>query len=114
MNLNFHPDLFPQFKRHLENLPENACIGVRLKKAGCSGWEFMLEPTATPLPSDSVVEVNGIRFCIDRKTGIVLEPLYISTRMDGLQRRIEYMSPAIGNTCGCGSSNQIKQLEISS
>jgi len=85
-------------------------IGIRIdvKKAGCSGYEYVLEYAYqnTQKEWDYVFTVNNISLIIDKKT--YLKFLKGGTQLDfkkeGLQEGLAFNNPNVGHQCGCGES----------
>lgn len=85
-------------------------IGIRVgvKKAGCSGYEYILETAfAESLKSlDFVFSFDDISVLIDKeiylkffKGGTVLD-----FRKEGLKQGLQFENPNVAHQCGCGES----------
>ena len=95
--------------RHLlvaEN--ESNVDGVRLgvKGGGCSGLSYVLE-FGDAQAGDNVVEYDGIRFFLDRKSSIYLKGIQIDYDSGLEGRGFVFSNPNADNTCGCGESFSI-------
>jgi iron-sulfur cluster assembly protein len=89
---------------------EKPAIGLRVgvKKAGCSGYEYVLEYAY----SESITEIDyefkqeGFSIIIDKET--YLKFLKGGTVLDftseGLNQGLSFNNPNVGHQCGCGES----------
>lgn len=86
-------------------LAEEGQAGLRLgiKGGGCSGLSYLLEFTEER-EGDTVVEFEGFRVFLDRKSTIYLRGVTLDHQagLDG--RGFVFHNPQAGNTCGCGES----------
>lgn len=85
-------------------------IGIRVgvKKAGCSGYEYVLEyayPDSSK-PLDNVFEFEEVTVLIDKavyqkffKGGTQLD-----FRKEGMKEGLTFDNPNVANQCGCGES----------
>ncbi|MFP6639820.1 MAG: iron-sulfur cluster assembly accessory protein [Myxococcota bacterium] len=86
-------------------LAEEGQSGLRLgiKGGGCSGLSYLLEFTEER-EGDTVVELEGLRVFLDRKSTIYLRGITLDHQagLDG--RGFVFHNPQASNTCGCGES----------
>lgn len=98
-------------KRSLEKTTSaSKPIGIRVgvKKAGCSGYEYVLE-YAYPNSQrtvDFAFTVEDITVLIDKeiylkffKGGTIMD-----FRKEGINEGLQFENPNVGNQCGCGES----------
>jgi iron-sulfur cluster assembly protein len=93
-----------ELRRLLENEPE-AVTGVRMavKGGGCSGLSYVLD-FDKQRDGDNVVEQDGIRFYMDKKSTIYLKGIQLDFR-EGLKGKgFVFQNPNASSTCGCGES----------
>jgi iron-sulfur cluster assembly protein len=79
--------------------------GVRLgvKGGGCSGLSYVLE-FSKEREGDNVVEQDGVRFLMDRKSTIYLKGIVLDYK-EGLEGKgFVFTNPNATSTCGCGES----------
>lgn len=97
-------------RRSLEKTAEKGPIGIRVgvKKAGCSGYEYILETAFANSKKefDYVFSFDGIEVLIDKeiylkffKGGTVLD-----FRKEGLKQGLQFENPNVAHQCGCGES----------
>lgn len=86
--------------------PKPIGIRVGVKKAGCSGYEYILEYAYEERAMDFVFICEGISIFIDKeiylkffKGGTVMD-----FRKEGLKEGLQFENPNVGNQCGCGES----------
>ncbi len=82
--------------------------GIRLgvKGGGCSGLSYVLD-FSNEREGDHVVEQDGIRFFLDRKSAIYLKGILLDYQ-EGLRGKgFVFRNPNASNTCGCGESFSI-------
>jgi iron-sulfur cluster assembly protein len=96
-------------KEHVKKLlrePEQAGKeGLRLgiKGGGCSGLSYLIE-FDTEKEGDTVLEHDGFKVFLDRKSTIYLAGVTLDYK-GGLQGKgLVFQNPNATNTCGCGES----------
>lgn len=79
--------------------------GVRMavKGGGCSGLSYVLD-FDKEREGDNVVELDGVRFFMDRKSTIYLKGIQLDYK-EGLKGKgFVFQNPNASSTCGCGES----------
>jgi len=81
-------------------------IGLRLgvKKAGCSGFAYVLDIADEIHDSDKVFESHGTKVLVDVESLPFLEGTELSYVKDGLGHVFKFNNPNVKNECGCGES----------
>lgn len=79
--------------------------GVRLgvKGGGCSGFSYLLE-FDNLRDGDNIVEHDGLRFFLDRKSTIYLKGILLDYRAGLHGKGFQFKNPNATSTCGCGES----------
>jgi len=79
--------------------------GVRLgvKGGGCSGFSYVIE-FSDPREGDNVLEQDGVRFFMDRKSAIYLKGIVLDYRSGLRGKGFSFDNPNAASTCGCGES----------
>jgi iron-sulfur cluster assembly protein len=79
--------------------------GVRLgvKGGGCSGFSYVIE-FDNPRDGDNVLEQDGLRFYMDRKSAIYLKGILLDFRGGLKGKGFVFQNPNASSTCGCGES----------
>lgn len=79
--------------------------GVRMavKGGGCSGLSYVLD-FDRERDGDNIVEQDGVRFYMDRKSTIYLKGIVLDYK-EGLKGKgFVFTNPNASSTCGCGES----------
>ncbi len=97
-------------RRKIEKATSKKPIGIRVgvKKAGCSGYEYVLEfayPESQKV-IDYAFKAEDITVLVDKeiylkffKGGTVMD-----FRKEGINEGLQFDNPNVGNQCGCGES----------
>ena len=101
----------PKALDHLRELMAAEALdvtGVRLgvKGGGCSGLSYLLEFGAQQ-EGDHIIEAQGVRFYLDRKSSIYLKGVELDYDAGLEGRGFVFGNPNATNTCGCGESFSI-------
>ncbi|MGE4350186.1 MAG: HesB/IscA family protein [Candidatus Berkiella sp.] len=98
-------------QKHLTKLLQGKdLLGIRLgiKKAGCSGYEYVLE-----FAKESQLTAFDFVFRFDEFSVVIDKEIYLKffkggTQMDyskeGINEGIKFDNPNVGHQCGCGES----------
>lgn len=82
-------------------------VRVGVKGGGCSGLMYNLEFDSELKEEDKVIEDNGVKIVIDKKSVLYL----VGTELefsDGLNGKgFSFVNPNASRTCGCGESFSI-------
>ena len=83
---------------------ENFGLRVGVKGGGCSGLTYTLSIDSASRPEDKVIEENGIKLFVDKKSYVFLAGTILEYD-DGLNGKgFEFHNPNAKTTCGCGTS----------
>ena len=82
----------------------NANLRVSVKGGGCSGLTYVLDLVDEPFEGDKVLEQNGVKLFVDRKSYVFLAGtiLEYSGGLNG--KGFVFNNPNAKTTCGCGTS----------
>jgi Iron-sulfur cluster assembly accessory protein len=91
--------------KELAKKPE--ALGFRLgtKKAGCTGFAYVVDYATEITDNDEVFESRGVKIVVDRDSLPMLEGLevdFVTTNL--LNQGFEFHNPNVKDTCGCGES----------
>ena len=87
-----------------KDVQEEFGLRVGVKGGGCSGLTYTLSIDAESGPEDKVIEENGIKLFIDKKSYVFLAGTVLEYS-DGLNGKgFEFHNPNAKTTCGCGTS----------
>ncbi len=81
-------------------------IGLRLgvKKAGCSGYAYVIDFADQIGSRDVVCESQGVKILIQREQLAYLDGVEVDYRREGLNEAFQFNNPRAKGTCGCGES----------
>ena len=78
-------------------------VRVGVKGGGCSGLSYVLDFDKAR-EGDNIVEQDGIKFLMDRKSAIYLKGIVLEYK-EGLNGKgFVFQNPNATSTCGCGES----------
>jgi iron-sulfur cluster assembly protein len=84
--------------------PDTHNLRVGIKGGGCSGLSYTMDFDDTIEPTDEVVQADGLKVVIDRKSLLYLYGTQL-TYSDGLNGKgFAWENPNASRTCGCGES----------
>lgn len=92
-----------ELKRLLESEPQADGIRLGVKGGGCSGLSYVLEFSQNR-EGDNVVEQDGVRFLLDRKSAIYLKGIVLDFKEGLSGKGFVFQNPNASSTCGCGES----------
>lgn len=100
------PDALRQV-RHLIGKQGNSDLALRIgvKGGGCSGLSYVLNLEENPTDRDMVLEVDGLRVFIDRKSARFIEGMTLDYSVKNLlEGGWQFRNPNAQRSCGCGTS----------
>lgn len=98
-----------QMKRALSAKPEAAGILFDVSMGGCAGMEYVMSPVEAP-PSDAISQdFHGVQVFIAPKAVLYLRNLEVDFSHDLLDSGFKFRNPNATDTCGCGTSFNIKK-----
>jgi iron-sulfur cluster assembly protein len=99
--------------RELVEGAERPIAGVRVgvKKGGCAGMEYTLEPVETPAATDDVVTGHGATVYVDPKAVLFLFGSVMDYETTKLRSGFTFQNPNEVSSCGCGESVMLKPAD---
>jgi iron-sulfur cluster assembly protein len=86
-----------------ENKPEKG-VRISVKDGGCSGYEYGLEITSNPQPSDIVSKQGNVVIYVDAESAPLLEGVEVDFVEGVMDSGFKFSNPNASDTCGCGKS----------
>src|SRR3989344_3287840 len=84
-------------------------IRIGIKAGGCSGFEYYVTPVPSRDKYDKVMILPGITIFVDPKSLTVLVGTIIDYNDNLLDKnRLIFNNPNAKNSCGCGTSFELK------
>jgi iron-sulfur cluster assembly protein len=84
--------------------PDAAGVRFGVRKTGCSGYAYEVEIADRIGENDQVVEQDGIRLVVDRKSLPFVDGTQIDFARQGLNAAFVFRNPNVTGECGCGES----------
>ena len=86
-------------------------IGLRVvvKPAGCSGYQYVVEPAERIGEGDHVFETRGVKVITDDRSLRYLAGTELDYVREGLKAGFRFHNPNVQETCGCGESFNISK-----
>jgi len=81
-------------------------IGMRLsvKKAGCSGFAYVIDFADELQDNDKVFDNNGVKVVINDSDLNFLNGMELDYTREGISEAFRFNNPNVKATCGCGES----------
>ena len=100
--------------RELVDNADHPIAGVRVgvKKGGCAGMEYTLEPVAAASPMDDVVSDHGATVFVDPRAVMFLLGSEMDFETTKLRSGFVFRNPNEVSACGCGESVMLKPAEL--
>tara|TARA_A200000159_G_scaffold164544_1_gene194614 strand:- start:5533 stop:5850 length:318 start_codon:yes stop_codon:yes gene_type:complete len=83
---------------------ENTGVRVGVLGGGCSGLQYKLEMSDSPLKDDKIITVKEVDLYVDKKSYLFLIGTTIDFVTDMMQMGFKFINPNAKRTCGCGES----------
>ncbi len=90
--------------KELLNNSENTGVRVGVLGGGCSGLQYKLEMSSSPLKDDKIITVKEVDLYVDKKSHLFLIGTTIDFVTDMMQMGFKFINPNAKRTCGCGES----------
>lgn len=93
-----------KLKQEDTKLSADAFLRVKVVTGGCSGMSYKLEFDAQSQPDDKVIENNGVKIVVDKKSFLYLVGMNLDYQGGLNGQGFVFNNPNANRTCGCGSS----------
>ncbi|PHP68058.1 Fe-S cluster assembly scaffold SufA [Zhengella mangrovi] len=87
-------------------------IRVGIKKGGCAGMEYTIDPVKEPNPKDDLVENAGARVWVDPAATLYLIGTEMDFEVTTLRSGFVFNNPNQSSACGCGESVELKPADL--
>jgi iron-sulfur cluster assembly protein len=96
--------------RELVTNHEKPLVGVRVgvKKGGCAGMEYTLDPVETPNAADDLVSDHGVAVYVDPAASLYLLGSTMDYEVTKFRSGFVFHNPNEVSSCGCGESVELK------
>ena len=99
--LDFTDSAIKTLKNSVE---ESDYLRIAVKGGGCSGFMYDMQIEESPNEGDTVLEFDGVKICLDRKSSFMLSDTTIDYESTLTQSGFKFVNKKATGTCGCGSS----------
>jgi len=87
----------------------NAAVRLGIKGGGCSGFSYVIQfDDEPPRERDTVYEVDGIKFYVDKKSLVYLAGSLLDYEKTLMFQGFKFRNPNEASSCGCGHSFTVK------
>ncbi|MBS0556459.1 MAG: iron-sulfur cluster assembly accessory protein [Proteobacteria bacterium] len=104
MNIHLTPAARERMRNFLAASPGSAGVRFGVRKTGCSGYAYAVEIAEQIGDGDQVVEQDGIKLVVDRKSLPFVDGTQIDFARQGLNAAFVFSNPNVTGECGCGES----------
>jgi len=93
-----------QIAKQLEKRGKGLGLGLSVKKAGCSGFTYVVDFADELNESDKIFEQHGVKVIVKADALEFLEGVEVDYSREGLNEAFRFNNPKATGTCGCGES----------
>jgi iron-sulfur cluster assembly protein len=104
MNIQLTPAARERMQNFLAAKPGAAGVRFGVRKTGCSGYAYVVDIADRIDEGDRVVEQDGVKLVIDRKSLPFVDGTEIDFARSGLNASFVFRNPNVTGECGCGES----------
>ena len=79
-------------------------LRIQVVGGGCSGMQYNMDFVAAPGDGEQVVELDGVRLCIDPRSEVYLSGTVLDYSDALMGGGFKLNNPNATSTCGCGES----------
>ncbi len=104
MSVTLSDSAIKQVKSQLENRGKGVGMRLGVKKAGCSGFAYVIDFADELQDNDKVFENNGVKVVINNSDLDFLDGMELDYTREGISEAFRFNNPNVKATCGCGES----------
>lgn len=93
-----------QIAKQLEKRGKGLGLRLGVRKAGCSGFAYVVDYADELVQNDTVFEQHGVKVVIRPEDLAYLDGIEIDYAREGLNEAFRFNNPKAKGTCGCGES----------
>jgi iron-sulfur cluster assembly protein len=109
MNIQLTPAARQRMQSFLAAQPGAAGVRFGVRKTGCSGYAYIVEIAEQIDDGDRVIEQDGIKLVVDRKSVPFVDGTEIDFARQGLNASFVFRNPNVTGECGCGESFTVEE-----
>jgi iron-sulfur cluster assembly protein len=104
MSVKLSTSAINQIKSQLEKRGKGVGMRLGVKKAGCSGFAYVIDFADELQDSDRVFDNNGVKVVINDADLDFLNGVELDYTREGISEAFRFNNPNVKATCGCGES----------
>ncbi len=93
-----------QIAKQLEKRGRGLGLGLGIKKAGCSGFAYVVDYADAVTDNDRIFEQHGVKVIVKADALEFLDGVEVDYSREGLNEAFRFNNPKATGTCGCGES----------
>lgn len=104
MSVKLSSSAINQVKTQLEKRGKGVGMRLSVKKAGCSGFAYVIDFADELQDDDNVFDNNGVKVIINNSDLDFLDGIELDYTREGISEAFRFNNPNVKATCGCGES----------
>jgi len=104
MSITLTESAAKRVKNYLAKRGTGEGLRVGVRKAGCSGFAYVIDFADTVEPDDQVFEDRGVRLIVNPTSLPYLDGSELDFVKEGLNESFKFKNPNVKDQCGCGES----------
>jgi len=104
MSINLTEQAAKQIAKQLQKRGKGLGLGLGVKKAGCSGFTYVVDYADEVAETDQVFEQHGVKVIVKADELELLDGVEVDYAREGLNEAFRFNNPKATGTCGCGES----------
>jgi len=104
MSVKLSSSAINQVKTQLEKRGKGVGMRLSVKKAGCSGFAYVIDFADELQDDDNVFDNNGVKVVINNSDLDFLDGMELDYTREGISEAFRFNNPNVKATCGCGES----------
>ena len=112
MSVNLTPNAAKRIQQQLRERGRGLGLRLGVKKAGCSGFAYLVDYADQVGADDVVFEAHGATLVVARPELPMLDGLTVDFRREGLGEAFRFDNPNAKALCGCGESFFLEQTGV--
>lgn len=104
MSISITEKAAKQISKQLQKRGHGLGLRLGVKKAGCSGFSYVVDYADEIRADETVFENLGVKVLIKETDLPLLEGLQVDYTREGISEAFRFNNPKATGTCGCGES----------
>lgn len=104
MAVTLTPSAVERVRQFLAETPGGIGLRFGVRKAGCSGWAYVVDIATSVLAGDAVFEQDGVAVRVDADSLAQVDGTVIDFVKTSLNQQFVFRNPRMAAECGCGES----------